>query len=388
MSQSATHPLAAGPPIPFNRPWITDAEVQLVIEALHDAHLSGDGPFTRQASEALSNRVGGCEVLLTTSCTHALEMSAHLLDLRPEDEVIMPSFTFVSTANAYVARRATPVFVDIREDTLNIDERQIGEAITKRTKAIVVVHYAGIPAEMDQILEIADRHGLVVIEDNAHGLGSTYWGRPLGSIGSLATQSFHATKNVSAGEGGALVFGDPSYRERAEIIREKGTNRSQFLRGAVDKYTWVDVGSSYLPSEVIAALLLAQLNRFEEIQRERHSVWERYRHELGPWASSSGVKVPTVPEGTTHSAHLFYLVVPDDEGQSTMIEHLRRLGITATSHYRPLHSSPGGRRFGRAATDCAVTTRVADRIVRLPLFAPMSESEIDRVLSAVTSAPI
>jgi len=375
-------------PIPFNRPWITDEELHLVSEALREAHLSGDGPLTQRASQALSDLLGGTDVLLTTSCTHALEMTAILLELKAGDEVIMPSFTFVSTANAYVGRQAVPVFVDIREDTLNIDESQIVDAITDRTKAIVVVHYGGVAAEMDSIMEIADRHNLIVVEDNAHGLGASYRGRPLGSIGALATQSFHATKNIVAGEGGAIVFGDPSYRTRAEIIREKGTNRNEFLRGVVDKYTWVDVGSSYLPSELVAALLLAQLNRFKAIQSARHKVWNCYLRELGSWAKSRGVRLPSVPEGTIHSAHLFYLILPEAKGQTLMIDHLKRRGITAASHYRPLHSSPAGMRFGRAAGDCSVTTRVADSLVRLPLYAPMSDSDVDRVLSAVTSCPI
>jgi dTDP-4-amino-4,6-dideoxygalactose transaminase len=371
--------------IPFNLPSITSKEESRVLTALEERHLSGDGRFTAAASELLSKLLDGRQVLITTSCTHALEMSAILLDLQPGDEVIVPSFTFVSTANAFVARGAVPVFVDVRSDTLNIDEGAAEEAITERTRAIVVVHYGGVGADMDRLVDIAQRHDLTIVEDNAHGLGATYRGRPLGTFGSLATQSFHATKNIQSGEGGALVLGDPGLKPRAEIIREKGTNRSQFFRGAVDKYTWVDVGSSYLPSELVSALLFAQLERFDQIQERRHAVWQSYDRHLKAWAEESGVRLPTVPAECRHPAHLFYLVMPEPHHQTGLIDHLAQSKIAATFHYIPLHSSPGGQRYGRTGGPCAVTEKVAGCLVRLPLYADMDGADVERVLDAVTS---
>jgi dTDP-4-amino-4,6-dideoxygalactose transaminase len=373
-----------GASIPFNRPYLTGVEERYVAEVLKDGHLSGDGAFTRAATEALVAIMGAPAALLTTSCTHALEMAAMLLDLAPGDEVIVPSFTFTSTVNAFCLQRATAVFVDCRPDTLNIDERLIEDAITQRTRAIVVVHYAGIAAEMDAINDIAARHGLVVVEDNAHGLGGSYRGRALGTFGAIATQSFHETKNVQCGEGGAIVFNDMTYHARAEVIREKGTNRSQFFRGMVDKYRWVDLGSSYLPSEILAAVLAAQLESFDDIQQRRMRVWSTYDRELADWAQAQGVVRPTVPADREHPAHLYYLLLPDLESRQGLLAHLAAHGIMGTFHYQPLHSAPAGVAHGRtAAGGCPVTDEVADRLVRLPLYAGMTSSEQDRVLTAV-----
>jgi dTDP-4-amino-4,6-dideoxygalactose transaminase len=372
--------------IPFNRPYLCGLEREYVGEAIGLGALSGDGPFTARATGLLSRLVDAPEALLATSCTHALEMAAILLDLRPGDEVIMPSFTFVSTANAFALRGAVPVFVDCRPDTLNLDERLIEGAITSRTRAVVVVHYGGVGCEMSSVMALADRHGLTVIEDNAHGLGGTYHGRPLGSFGALATQSFHVTKNVQCGEGGALIFNDLSYFTRAEIVREKGTNRSQFFRGMVDKYRWVDVGSSYLPADLLAAFLTAQLEAFDDIQRRRHAVWSAYDTRLAAWAFDHGAGRPVVPVGCEHPAHLYQLLMRDMADRQEFIRHLGHRGVQATFHYQPLHAAPAGRRYGRTAPGgCPVTEDVADRLVRLPLFAGMTASELDQVIDAVTS---
>jgi dTDP-4-amino-4,6-dideoxygalactose transaminase len=365
---------------------MTGREAAYVQESMSGTLLSGDGPFTRRANELVAELTGGLAALLTTSCTHALEMSALLLDLGPGDEVILPSFTFVSTANAYALRGAVPVFVDVRPDTLNLDERLIEAAITDRTRAIVVVHYAGVACDMDAITAIAARHGLTVIEDNAHGLGGTYAGRPLGSLGAMATQSFHVTKNVQCGEGGALVLNDAALVDRAEIIREKGTNRSQFFRGMVDKYRWVDIGSSYLPSDLLAAVLTAQLEGFDEIQAHRHAVWRAYDERLAGWAAEQGVRQPVVPADREHPAHMYYLLLPGLGDQQGLIGHLAERGAHATFHYIPLHSSPAGERYGRVAPGgCPVTDDVSARLVRLPLFAGMTDAELDRVVDAVRS---
>jgi dTDP-4-amino-4,6-dideoxygalactose transaminase len=348
--------------------------------------LAGDGPYTKRATALLTKLLGVPGALLTTSCTHALDMSATLLDLKAGDEVLMPSFTFCSTANAVALRDATPVFVDCRPDTLNIDERLIEAAITDRTRAIMVVHYAGVGCEMRVINDIAQRYGLVVIEDNAHGLGGSYQGRLLGSIGAMATQSFHETKNVQCGEGGALVLNDLAYLERAEVIREKGTNRSQFFRGMVDKYRWMDIGSSYLPSEILAAFLTGQLEAFAEIQRQRLAVWNAYDTTLASWADEQGVTRPTVPPDRVHPAHLYYLLLPDLDSRQRMLKHLAERGIHATFHYQPLHSAPAGLRFGRTGPGgCPVTDDVADRLIRLPLFAGMSRAELEAIVDGVLS---
>ena len=372
--------------IPFNRTYLAGPERVYVDEAFRLGAMSGDGPFTDRATELLTAMLRATAALLTTSCTHALDMSALLLDLRPGDEVIMPSFTFPSTANAYVLRGAVPVFVDCRPDTLNIDDRLVEAAITERTRAIVVVHYAGVACEMATINAIAGRHDLVVIEDNAHGLGATYHGRPLGSIGAMATQSFHATKNIQCGEGGALVFNDLRFHAQAEIVRQKGTNRSQYRRGTVDRYWWVDLGSSYLPADLLAAFLTGQLESFDSIQRQRHTVWSAYHHRLAEWATEQGVAQPTVPSGCAHSAHLYHLLLPDLRNRQGLLAHLADHGVQATFHYQPLHTSPAGRRYGRTGSDgCPVSERVADRVLRLPLFAGMAGWEMERVIDAVRS---
>lgn len=367
--------------IPFNRPFLAAREFEYLTEAARSGSTSGDGPFTRRAT-ALLERLTGTSALLTTSCTHALELTALLLDLRPGDEVIMPSFTFVSTATAYALRGAVPVFVDIRPDTLNIDERAVEAAITPRTKAVVVVHYGGVACEMDAIGKVARHHRIPVIEDNAHGLGAGYRGRPLGSLGGLATQSFHATKNVSCGEGGALLITDERFLERAEILREKGTDRSRFFRGQVDRYRWMDLGSSYLPSDILAAGLTAQLEVFGEIQRRRHEVWRAYH------AAFAGLDLvrPTVPAGCEHSAHLYYLLMPDLQRRQGLLRHLAERGVQGAFHYQPLHSAPAGERFGRVGPGgCAVTSDVADRLVRLPLYAGLSDADVEEVIAAVRS---
>nr|ABM21742.1 PdmU [Actinomadura hibisca] len=374
--------------MPFNRPFTTGREAAYMTEALSSGSTGGDGPFTRRAAEHLARLLGSPRVLLTTSCTHALELAALLLDLAPGDEVVMPSFTFTSTANAFALRGAVPVFVDVRPDTLNIDERLVEAAITERTRAIVVVHYAGVACEMDAISKIADRHGIPVVEDNAHGLGGFYRGRPLGSLGALATQSFHVTKNVQCGEGGALVVNDERFAERAEILREKGTDRSRFFRGEVDKYRWQDLGSSYLPSDVLAAFLLAQLEAFADIQARRAHIWAAYHERLAMWASANGVARPELPPGCVHPAHLYYLLLPTPEGATALIDDLARRGVQATRHYQPLHNAPAGLRSGRTGPGgCPVTERVADSLVRLPLFAGMDGRELAHIVDSVNRHP-
>lgn len=372
--------------IPFTKPYLAGDELAYLNESFTSTAVVGDGPFTARASELITKLTGGLGSLLTTSCTHALEMTALLLDLVPGDEVIMPSFTFVSSANAYALRGAVPVFVDIRPDTLNLDETQLEAAITDRTKAVVVVHYGGVAVAMDEVLAIAERHGIAVIEDNAHGLGGSYEGRPLGSMGLMATQSFHGTKNVHCGEGGALIVNDAELLARAEIIREKGTNRSQFFRGQVDKYRWVDIGSSYLPADPLAAFLTAQLERFDQIHAPRLAIWQRYADELSGWAAEHGAAVPVVPPGCEHPAHVFFLVMPSHEHQLRLIAHLRERDIIAPFHYMPLHSSPAGEKYGRVGPGgCAVTDRVTESLVRLPLFTQLTEAEQDRVIDGVLS---
>jgi dTDP-4-amino-4,6-dideoxygalactose transaminase len=371
--------------IPFNRPYVTGREVDYIRQAVDNHHLSGDGPFTARCHAALEQMTGCKKALLTHSCTAALEMAAILADLAPGDEVVMPSFTFVSTANAFVLRGAVPVFVDIRPDTLNIDESKVEQAITARTRAIVVVHYAGVSCEMTPILEVARRHGLLVIEDAAQGLLSAYHGQPVGSLGHLAALSFHETKNVISGEGGALLINAPEFANRAEIIREKGTNRSQFFRGQVDKYTWVDVGSSFLPSELTAAFLWAQIEEAAAITERRLSLWRRYHAALADAEAAGQLRRPVVPAHCAHNAHLYYVLVRDLKQRTGVIERLNRGGVNAVFHYVPLHSSPAGLRYARTAGGLAATEDASERLLRLPLWIGM-DAEVDSVVQAVVTA--
>jgi TDP-4-keto-6-deoxy-D-glucose transaminase len=373
-------------PIPFNVPFVAGPDLAYAEEAMRGGHLHGDGPFTRRATEALKGLTGAPHALLTTSCTHALEMAALLLDLKPGDEVLVPSFTFVSTASAVALRGATPVFVDVRPDTLNVDVDSMAAAVTPRTKAAFVVHYGGVACDLDALDKLSADHGLTLVEDNAHGLGASHDGRMLGTVGALATQSFHDTKNIQCGEGGALLVNDASLAERAEILREKGTNRSRFIRGQVDKYTWVDLGSSYLPSDILAAFLLGQLESFERIQAPRLAAWDRYHAELAGWAADNGVATPVVPAGSVQPAHLYFLLLPDHEEQQRFLAHLRAHGVAGVFHYLPLHESPAGQRFGRTGPGgCPVTEDVAYRLVRLPLFAGITDDQVSRVVDAVTA---
>ncbi len=369
--------------IPFNRPAYIPKSKDYIDEVLVKGHLSGDGDFTKKCNSLLEEIIGAPKALLTTSCTHALEMSALLLGLQPGDEVIVPSFTFVSTVNAFVLRGAKPVFIDIRPDTLNLDEKLLEGMITPKTKAIYVVHYAGVGCEMDEILAIARRHHIPVIEDNAHGLFGKYKGRMLGSFGEMATQSFHETKNISCGEGGALIINDPALSERAEILREKGTNRSRFFRGQVDKYTWVDMGSSYLPSEILAALLYSQLEAREAIQNKRGSIWKRYNAELKDWAAKNGVRLPYIPEYCQQPYHMFYMLFPSLETRTSFIGKLKENNILSVFHYLPLHLSDMGVKFGGKAGDCPVTERISDQLVRLPLYFDMQNEDVDRVIEQI-----
>lgn len=372
------------PRVPFNKPFLVGTEVGYVSEAAEAMHLSGDGVFTKRCQAALESITGTRRALLTTSCTDALEMAALLLDIRPGDEVIIPSFTFTSTANAWVLRGAEPVFADIRPDTLNLDERQLEALITEKTRVIVPVHYAGVGCEMDAILDIARRHGIAVVEDNAHGLFGRFRGRSLGSFGAMASLSFHETKNISCGEGGALLINDPALVERAEVIREKGTNRSAFFRGLVDKYRWVDVGSSYLPSDIVAAFLWAQLEAAETIQARRARVWQRYAQALAQWASTEGVQLPSVPPHCDHPGHLFYLIMPSPEDRDSLIAHLRERGVSSVFHYLPLHSSPMASQW-RLRAPCLVTDRVSSCLVRLPFFTALEADEQNLVIKALTA---
>jgi dTDP-4-amino-4,6-dideoxygalactose transaminase len=373
--------------VPFNRVLAAGDELRHVRHAIDSGHVSGSGPYTARCEERLSALTHADRALLTTSCTHALEMAAHLLDLGPGDEVIVPSFTFVASAGAVAMRGAVPVFCDIRPDTLCLDERLLGELVTDRTRAVLVVHYAGVACEMDAICAFAADRGLAVVEDTAHGLFATYRGRPLGSFGELGTLSFHETKNMSCGEGGALLLNRPGLAERAEILREKGTDRSRFFRGEVDRYTWVDMGSSWVPSDLLAAFLWGQLERAEDIQAQRLAVWEAYAERLGPWAAERGFVLPRVPEDRTHPAHLFALLAPTPEDRDALLAHLGARGVHAVFHYIPLHSSPAGRRLGRAPLPMEVTDRVSATLLRLPLWAGMTEPQVDRVVEAVLGYP-
>ena len=369
--------------IPFNRAEITVSDRQLLVSAIERLHISGNGPFTKIAEASLQDSLGVQRVLLTTSCTHALEMTAVLAEVGHGDEVIVPSFTFVSSASAFMLFGATPVLVDVEQDSLNIDPIAIEKAITSRTKAICIVHYGGVAANLDRILEIAKEHNLAVIEDNAHGLFSSYKGKPLGSFGSLATQSFHETKNITCGEGGALLINDESLIERAEILREKGTDRTKFLRGQVDKYTWVDVGSSWVMSDMLAAILCGQLERAEVINAQRIAIYNRYDNELSRWAETYGVVTPFHPANTTHTAHVYHLRFKAGEMRDRFIAHLAERQIGAVFHYQPLHLSKIGRQLGGVVGDCPVTEHAGDCLVRLPLFNTLTIDEQSRVIEAV-----
>jgi dTDP-4-amino-4,6-dideoxygalactose transaminase len=371
--------------IPFNRPSMVGDEARYMAEAVARGHISGDGDFTRRCQELLKRELGVPAALLTTSCTHALEMAALLLDVGPGDEVLIPDFTFVSTANAFVLRGAKPVFVDVRPDTLNLDERRLEERVTPRTRAVVPVHYAGIGCDMDAIEAVASAHELSVVEDNAHGLYGARGGRLLGTRGRLATLSFHETKNFSCGEGGALLVNDASLVARAEIVREKGTDRKRFYRGEVDKYTWVDVGSSWVASDLLAAYLLAQLEQKERVLSARRRICERYAAELGGWAQRRGAVLPSVPADSLPSWHMFYLVLRAADERTRLIAHLAERSILAVFHYLPLHLSAMGRKFGGRAGDCPVTESVSERLLRLPLYTSMTEEEQGRVIDGVLS---
>ncbi len=368
--------------IPFNRGLPVGQELAYIAQAIASSHTSGDGQFTKRCHRLLEGLTGASRALLTTSCTHALELAAILLNLGPGDEVIVPSFTFVSTANAFALRGATIVFADVRPDTLNLDEAQLEGLITARTRAIVPVHYAGVGCEMDAILATAGAHDIAVIEDNAHGLMGRYKGAPLGSLGVMATQSFHETKNFSCGEGGALLLNDASLVERAEIIREKGTDRSKFFRGQVDKYGWVDLGSSFLPSDLLAAFLCAQLEEHAKIQARRGELWRGYDEALTPWADKMGARRPVIPAHCDQAYHLYYLLLPSLEARQAFIAHMRAREIMAVFHYLALHTSRYGRTIGGHEGQCPVTEDVSDRLVRLPLFNTMSDEEHARVIEA------
>jgi dTDP-4-amino-4,6-dideoxygalactose transaminase len=371
--------------IPFNKPCLAGREFRFLRQAVRSGQISGDGAFTRRCHALLERELGVKKALLTTSCTHALEMAALLLEIRPGDEVIVPSFTFVSTINAFVLRGARPVFADVRPDTFNLDETKLAALMTPKTRAVIVMHYAGVGCEMDGILPLARKRGLAVVEDNAHGLFGKYRGRWLGTFGDLATQSFHETKNFICGEGGALLINDPRFIERAEILREKGTNRSRFFRGQVDKYSWVDIGSSYLPSDLLAAFLLAQLEQREAIQAKRRAIWEYYQAHLADWAASVGARVPVVPAHCEQAWHMFYLLMPSLEVRQALIAYLGGLGIMSVFHYLPLHLSTMGRRFGGKPGDCPVTEDVSDRLIRLPFYNSLTDADQAAVVEAVRS---
>ncbi|MCS3846132.1 dTDP-4-amino-4,6-dideoxygalactose transaminase [Xanthomonas campestris] len=371
--------------IPFNWPHMTGKELYYIAESHFNGRLAGDGPFTRRCHGWLETRTG-YRALLTHSCTAALEIAALLLDIQPGDEIIMPSYTFVSTANAFVLRGGVPVFVDIREDTLNLDEQLIERAISARTRAIVPVHYAGVACAMDPILEIAARHGLHVVEDAAQGVMASYKGRPLGALGDIGTYSFHETKNVICGEGGALLVRDPTLAQRAEVIREKGTDRSRFFRGEVDKYTWQEVGSSFLPGELTAAFLWAQLEEAERITRGRLDTWQRYHRALQPLEQAGALRRPIVPDDCQHNAHMYYILLENEHERQRVLHTLKAQGIGCVFHYVPLHTSPAGQRHGRSADELPVTTRQSERLLRLPLWTGLSEGQQDRVIEALEKA--
>lgn len=369
--------------IPFNVPPCVGSEEKYIAEAIANHKLCGDGAFTKKCNAKLEEMTGTSKALLTTSCTHATEMAAILSDIKPGDEVIMPSYTFVSTANAFVLRGATVVFVDIRPDTMNIDETKIEEAITEKTKAIVPVHYAGVSCEMDTIMEIAGKYNLKVIEDAAQGIMSTYKGRPLGTIGDYGCFSFHETKNISMGEGGALLIADPANIENAEIVREKGTNRSKFFRGQIDKYSWVEAGSSYLPSELNAAYLWGELENADKIYEDRMNTWNYYDNALEKMEKSGKIERPVIPDGCVHNAHMYYIKAKDLEERTRLLAYLKENGISAVFHYIPLHSAAAGMKYGRFSGEDKYTTKESERLLRLPLYYGMKQEDREKVVSCV-----
>jgi dTDP-4-amino-4,6-dideoxygalactose transaminase len=371
------------PWIPYSKPYRAPHEMEYLEQVLSSGRTHGDGPFTKRASQLMEDLTSADSVLLTGSGTHALELASWLLELAPGDEVIVPSFTFSTTAASVVMTGATPVFVDIDPATGSLDIEAAEAAITGRTRAVYVVHYGGVAPDMDRLTGLAERAGIQIVEDNAHGLGARWGGRPCGSFGTLAAQSFHATKNIQCGEGGALLINDPSLRARAEVLREKGTDRSKFLRGEVDKYSWIDRGSSYLPSELTVAVLTAQLEAFDTIQEQRHAIWNTYAESLVPWAAQTGAALMSPPEKVDHPAHVFYFLAPDAGYRTAMLDHLHAAGVGATFHYIPLHSSIAGKRFGRTPNPCPATDEFAARIVRLPLWPGMTDAETDRVITRV-----
>jgi len=371
--------------IPFNRASGLDCDIPKLQQAIDGAHIAGDGPFSHQAETLLQQWFGGGRSLLTPSCTHALELCALLLDLGPHDEVIVPAYTFTSTATAFALRGARPVFVDVRPDTLNLDFNQVRTSITSKTRAICLVHYAGVAASPEEFASLASENGLTLIEDNAHGLFGSFKGKPLGTFGSLSTLSFHETKNITCGEGGAIHVNDMSLRDRAMVLREKGTNRSRFLMGEVDKYTWVDHGSSWVLSDLLAAFLVGQLERRVEIQDRRSRIWSRYSDDLQVWASTNGVVLPSIPDGVDHPAHLFHLRLPDRRSRDHFISHLSAEGVNAVFHYQALNTSAQGAIFGGKPGQCPVAERASETLVRLPLHLGLSDSDIDRVIAAATS---
>lgn len=369
--------------IPFNRSSLEGRELEYIFQTISIGQIAGDQTFSKKCQRLLESILGARRALVTTSCTHALEMAALLLDLKAGDEVIVPDFTFVSTANAFVLHGARPVFCDVRPDTLNLDESKLEALITPRTRAIVPVHYAGVGCEMNEINAIAARHGISVVEDNAHGLFGKYRGRWLGTLGCLATQSFHETKNITCGEGGALIINNDAFAARAEIIREKGTNRARFFRGQVDKYSWVDVGSSYVMSDVLAAFLFAQLDVWPSIQSKRRQLWQRYHTELAEWTQIQSIRQPVIPEHCEQAWHMYYLLLPSVEARTALIDHLKQRNILSVFHYLPLHLSEYGQRYGGKPGDCPVTEDVSDRLLRLPFYNSMSEDDQSRVIEAL-----
>lgn len=369
--------------IPFNEPYVTGKELDYISKALRNGHFAGDGCYTKECHNWLESQTNCKKALLTHSCTAALEMSALLSDIQPGDEVIMPSYTFVSTANAFVLRGAVPVFIDIRPDTQNLDESLVEAAITERTRAIVPVHYAGVACEMDTLQSIANEHQLLLIEDAAQGVMAAYKQKPLGSFGDLACFSFHETKNLLSGEGGALIINNPRFMEQAEIIREKGTNRSQFFRGQVDKYTWIEKGSSYLPGELIAAFLYAQFEEAEQIIAARLKLWNYYHELLGSLEQAGKIRRPFIPEHCQHNAHLYYIILPDLQTRTKLTSRLKERGIDAAFHYVPLHSSPAGKRYGRSHGKLDCTNQASDRLLRLPLFPNLSRLEVEQIVNYI-----